>query len=245
MTKETYMSHATEPHPASTVVLLRPDEHGGVEVLMNRRPDSMATYAGVFVFPGGRVETEDWTGRILGLVRGVSALHAQAILGCELQPELCIGYWVAAVRELYEETGIQLFLSKTDQWSTSAILELQGRLARKRDALQKGQIDFASLLDSEGLYCDVSRLKYFFHRVTPEHYPVRFDTRFYLAALPPYQSVLDGSEEVAESLWICPSAALERAESEGYRMMPPTIAVLKTLAIHESWAGLQDRYGLR
>jgi hypothetical protein len=91
----------------------------------------------------------------------------------------------------------------------------------------------------------VAKLNYFFHRVTPDHYAVRFDTRFYLAALPPDQQPLHASEEVAESLWIAPAAALARAEAGDYRMMPPTLAVLRRLSGYCSWEELSRAFNLR
>ncbi len=53
------MAQPANPLPASTVVLVRPNEGGGFEVFMNRRPEKMETYAGVYVFPGGCVEKDD------------------------------------------------------------------------------------------------------------------------------------------------------------------------------------------
>jgi hypothetical protein len=105
-------------------------------------------------------------------------------------------------------------------------------------------LDFPSLLKSEGLHCDVSRLSYFFHRITPEHYPVRFDTRFFLAALPQGQDPLHASEEVAESLWITPREALDRFEAGTFRMAPPTVMVLRTLAQRMTWQALCTTYSL-
>ena len=67
----------------------------------------------------------------------------------------------------------------------------------------------ARLSESEVLFCDLGRFTYLFHRITPEKYPIRFDTRFYLAALPPNQTPLVSSEEVSESLWLAPQMALE------------------------------------
>ena len=53
------MALTATPQQASTVVLARPDARGGFEIFMNRRPEKMDTYAGVYVFPGGRVEADD------------------------------------------------------------------------------------------------------------------------------------------------------------------------------------------
>jgi hypothetical protein len=93
-------------------------------------------------------------------------------------------------------------------------------------------------LESEGLFCDLGRLTYLFHRITPEKYSTRFDTRFYLAALPNNQSPLISSEEVSESLWLAPQTALDEAASGKFPMMPPTLISLRTLAEHGSWQNL-------
>ncbi len=67
---------------------------------------------------------------------------------------------------------------------------------------------------------------------------------FYLAALPQGQNPLHSSEEVAESLWIAPKAALDRGQAGNFPMMPPTIAVLRTLAAHDSWNSLCKAFQL-
>jgi 8-oxo-dGTP pyrophosphatase MutT (NUDIX family) len=232
------MASPTVPLPASTVVLVRPDDRGGFEVFMNRRPENMQTYAGVYVFPGGCVEEADCSPDMLALTRGLAPAEAQAALKSELEPEICMGHWVAAVRELFEEAGIHFFVSAAD----SALLkpgDLARRLLTKRSAVQTGQLTLSSLLNAEGLCCDLGNLSYFSHRITPEHYKIRFDTRFFLAALPAQQTPLHLSEEVAESLWISPQAALNRSLSGDFPMMPPTLAVLRSLAEQGSWQGLR------
>ena len=229
--------------PASTVVLVRPSEDHGFEIFMNRRPEKMDTYAGVYVFPGGRVESTDWSSPMLSLVRGVTPEAAQQKLGSEFGPEVCLGYWVAAVRELFEEAGIHFFVPQHNEPVIDST-NLAARLAQKRAELQEGKFDLSTLMAAEHLYCDVGRLSYFFHRITPEHYPVRFDTRFYLAALPQGQEPLHSSEEVSESLWVAPKTAIDRGQAGNFPMMPPTIAVLRTLAEHDSWHSLCDVFQL-
>jgi 8-oxo-dGTP pyrophosphatase MutT (NUDIX family) len=236
------MTQPALPQPASTVVMLRSDQKTGFEVYLNRRPDHMDTYAGVYVFPGGRVEESDCSAAMLDLTRGITAAQAREKLGADLPLKLCLGFWVAAVRELFEEVGVHLFLGQTNSADPSR--ELVERIAKKRPMLQRGEIDFAGLLTAERVYCDLSRLIYFFHRVTPEHYPTRFDTRFYLAALPPDQVPLAVSEEVSESLWVSPRVALERFEKGEFPIMPPTVMVLRILNKHDSWAGLRAAFNL-
>ena len=230
------------PFPASTVVLVRPDQIGGFEVFMNRRPDKIDVYAGVFVFPGGRVEKSDYSPAMLALTRGLTPAEAQHKLGSKVEPERCLGHWVAAVRELYEEAGIHFFVPRDNAGCAKATEGAAERLANQRVLLQTGSLDLATLLAGESLYCDLTRLIYFYHRVTPEHYPTRFDTHFYLAALPPDQIPLHSSEEVSESLWITAADALSRSQSGDFPMMPPTIAVLRTLAAHSSWRALRSAF---
>ena len=67
---------------------------------------------------------------------------------------------------------------------------------------------------------------------------------FFLAALPQGQAPLHASEEVAESLWIAPNEALSRFESGAFRMAPPTVMVLRTLAQHKTWHTLCSSFGL-
>ena len=232
------------PLPASTVVLVRPAQAGGFEIFMNRRPDKIEVYAGIYVFPGGRVEKSDYSPEMLGLIQGLTAAEAQQKLGSALEPELCVGYWVAAVRELYEEAGVHFFVPQDGASVPAAKVDLSERLAVQRSLLQRGTIDLASLLAAESLCCDLARLRYFYHRVTPEHYPVRFDTHFFLAPIPPSQTPLQNSEEVSESLWISADDALERLQSGNFPMMPPTVAVLRTLAAHGSWNALSRGFQL-
>jgi len=238
------MAQPAAPLPASTVVLVRPDQAGGFEVFLNRRPDNMDVYAGVYVFPGGRVERSDCTPEMLRLTRGLTPAEAQQKLGGELDAGLCVGYWVAAVRELFEEAGVHFFIPQDRDLDAMAAKNLPDRLAQKRVGLQQGSVNFATMLEAEQLCCDLAPLTYFFHRVTPERNPVRFDTRFYIAALPPQQSPLPSSEEVSESLWISAEEALERTLSGNFPMMPPTVAVLRTLSSHRSWSALGDAFQL-
>jgi 8-oxo-dGTP pyrophosphatase MutT (NUDIX family) len=239
------MAQSAIPLPASTVVLIRPDQNHGFEIYLNRRPKQMDTYAGAYVFPGGRVEESDWSTGMIRLTQGLTPVEAQKKLGVEDRPERCLGYWVAAVRELFEEVGIHFFVSQRNSETISSQHKLFDRMAAKRMSLQRGEIDFADLLVSERLRCDLARLTYFFHRITPEHYRVRFDTRFYLAALPPDQSPLDAAEEVSESVWLSPKAALDLAQADNFPLMPPTLMVLRSLSAHGTWEELRDTYNLR
>ena len=232
------------PRYASTVVLLRPDEDGGFDILLTRRPPQMRFLGGYYVFPGGTVHQNDYSARVLERCRGLSESEAQKILGNRHDPEVAMGHWIAAVRELFEEVGVLLCESMAKVGIDLREKTIQERFETKRQAIVGERLDFGEFLESEGLYCDLSRIVYFFHRVTPEFYPMRFDTRFYLALLPAHQTPLASSEEVTHSVWIKPEKALAQVYQRDFPILPPTTTVLEDLAAIDTWNDLRARYRL-
>ena len=237
------MSQVAVPGKASTIIVAKAGVRGGFEVLMTRRSAHMKVLGGFFVFPGGGVEQDDWSERTLARCRGLSPAEAQRLLGATMTPEQALGHWVAAIRELFEETGIHFFVREKGLGPANSD-GLEERLAQNRQSLSQGTLRLVALLESEQLFCDVGRLTYLFHRITPEHYPVRFDTRFYVASLPEGQTPLAFSEEVAESVWLNPEEALLESQSGRLQMMPPTVIALRTLAKLETWVNFRSTYRL-
>jgi 8-oxo-dGTP pyrophosphatase MutT (NUDIX family) len=237
------MTELVVPGKASTVILARPGAGGSFEVLMTRRSPHLKVLAGFLVFPGGAVEEDDWSEKMLARCRGLSPIEAQQILAATMTPEQAMGHWVAAIRELFEETGIHFFGKQGESLEPTSDV-LRERLAQSREALSQRRLALADLLESEQLVCDVGRLTYLFHRITPNHHPVRFDTRFYVGSLPEGQTPLEFSEEVAESVWLTPQEALKLSESGGLPMMPPTLIALRSLAEVGSWKNFIFTYRL-
>jgi 8-oxo-dGTP pyrophosphatase MutT (NUDIX family) len=237
------MTELVVPGKASTVILARPGAGGSFEVLMTRRSPHLKVLAGFLVFPGGAVEEDDWSEKMLARCRGLSPIEAQQILAAAMTPEQAMGHWVAAIRELFEETGIHFFGKQGESLEPTSDV-LRERLAQSREALSQRRLALADLLESEQLVCDVGRLTYLFHRITPNHHPVRFDTRFYVGSLPEGQTPLEFSEEVAESVWLTPQEALKLSESGGLPMMPPTLIALRSLAELRSWKNFIFTYRL-
>src|SRR4249920_136909 len=94
------------PRPAATIVLLRPGGNGP-QVLMIQRVQTAAFLGGAYVFPGGALDSADSELRFLRRVVGLTDAEASARLGL---PEKGLAYWVAAVRECFEEAGVLLAL---------------------------------------------------------------------------------------------------------------------------------------
>jgi 8-oxo-dGTP pyrophosphatase MutT (NUDIX family) len=230
------------PKHASTVLLVRPDQSGAFEVLLTRRPDAMRFLGGFYVFPGGSIEAQDRSKNVLARRRGLAPEEAEQLLGNTLGPELAVAHWIAGIRELFEEVGVVL-LSDESGADVRSDGKNRARFEEKRRAIVAGTSDFGEFLEAENLYIDLRRAVYFAHRVTPEYFPIRFDTRFYIAALPEGQSALEASEEVTHALWIAPADALKEA-NKNLPMLPPTTTMLQTLSGIGSWKSLREKFGL-
>jgi 8-oxo-dGTP pyrophosphatase MutT (NUDIX family) len=232
------------PRDASTVVLTRPAADGGFEILLTRRPPEMRFLGGFYVFPGGTIHRNDYSPEMLARCRGLSGAQAQKILDSRHEPDEALGHWVAVMRELFEEVGILLCVTETGDDIDLSDGQWKQQIEPKRRAIVNKQLDFRSFLESESLYCDLSRVAYFDHWVTPDIYSMRFDTRFYVAALPANQIPLERSEEVTDSLWIKPEAALARIHRRDFPILPPTTTVLQNLARLGSWQRLRAEFKL-
>ena len=230
------MTEVSEPKSAATVILLRPAQSGGLEVFLTRRPDRMDFLGGAYVFPGGTVRKEDCSEGILKRCAGFSPHEARQALGAHLRPVTALGHWVAGIRELFEEVGVLLAMTP-DGRSADVSDEKRRRVVGK-------QISFRELLESENLFCDGGGLLYFSHWLTPEEFAIRFDARFFIAVLPPDQTPLERSEEVAHGLWITPERAMQLYARGSLPMIFPTYASLRTLADFDSIESLVKEYGI-
>jgi 8-oxo-dGTP pyrophosphatase MutT (NUDIX family) len=232
------------PRPASTIVLLRPGDDGGFEVLLTRRPAEMRFLGGYYVFPGGTVHQSDYSPSMLTRCRGLDGAEARRLLGGAQDPDVALGHWIAVVRELFEEVGVLLCVVESGAAIDLRDEAVRKRIELKRRAIVKKKSAFAAFLESENLFCDLSRAVYLDHWVTPEIYSMRFDTRFYIAALPAHQTSLASSEEVTHSVWIQPAAALAQIHRRDFPILPPTTTVLADLAQLQTWDRLRSVYDL-
>lgn len=233
------------PRYASTVVLLRPTDDGGFEVLLTRRPPQMRFLGGYYVYPGGTVHRSDYSPNMLARCRKLSGDDARRILDGAHDPDLALGHWVAVIRELFEEVGVLLCVTGSGAAVDLRDGAVKKRLELKRRAMVQKELDFAALLEAENLYCDLSRAVYFDHWVTPEIYSMRFDTRFYMAVLPAHQSPLKSSEEVTHGVWIKPHDAMSQMDRHDFPILPPTTIILERLARISSWEQVRRQYNLR
>ncbi|WP_456697782.1 NUDIX hydrolase [Aeromicrobium sp. P5_D10] len=213
-----------QPRDASTIVVVR-DGDDGIEAYLMRRQTSMAFAAGMYVFPGGGLMATDSHPDIPWF--GPDAEEWGRRFGCE--PDLARGLVVAAVRETFEETGI--LLAGPD--GETIVSDTTGdEMEAARVALDAGELAFADFLNDRGLVLRADLLGAWAHWITPEFEPRRYDTRFFVAALPAGQTVGTMSREADHAEWAPLTKALAAAEAGEVAMMPPTISTCRDVSVY-------------
>ncbi len=207
---------------AATVVLLR-DAPAGLEAYLLRRVSSMAFAAGMHVFPGGSVDERDaelpddrWAGP-------APTAWARVLGGTE---PLARSLVCAAVRETFEESGVLL----AGPSATEVVPATTGpEWERDRRALLDRSLSLAGLLERRSLLLRTDLLRGWAHWITPEAEPRRYDTRFFVAAVPAGQLTRDVGGEADTVLWLAPQQALDRRAAGVMHMLPPTAFTLAEL----------------
>lgn len=231
------MTTTTEvrPHPAATVTIVR-DAPGGLEVLLLQRAHTLKFMPGAYVFPGGSLDPADGVPEMGELCVGLEDRAASRALALDSGG---LAYWVAAIREAFEEAGILLAYD-----ATGAIVSTggaaAGRYGEHRHTLdgRGNHAAFGTILRSEGLRLATDRLIYFGHWITPVSAPRRYDTRFFLAVAPEGQEAMHDNRETIAHTWVRPRDALEPAAREKLMLRFPTIKTLEEFAQHETAAEL-------
>lgn len=211
---------------AATVLILR-DGAQGLEVFMLRRNLKSDFVGGAHVFPGGAVDPADREGDLEAVCRGRSDADASRRLGMDRGG---LAYWVAAIRESFEEAGVLLAYDEQGGVVDLDDVRHAERWAAHRAGVDGGTLRLADLCREEGLQLAVDAMHYFGHWITPEGAPRRYDTRFFLAAAPPSQTPLHDDREVIANEWVRPADAIARVRSGDLTMMPPTLASLRAVA---------------
>ncbi len=218
------------PRDAATVMLLR--DAPGLEVFMLRRNFDSVWIAGASVFPGGAIDPEDvdpsWTARCAGW----TDTRASAALG---RSSGGLAFFVAAVRETFEEAGVLLARDRGDR----SVDASAAHLAAARMALNAGEHAFGAFMAEHDLVLAADELHPFSHWITPPGGPRRYDTWFFVAAAPEGEYRHDDTELI-ESAWLQPRAALAAADAGELELIFPTRKNLEALARFGSAAEVLD-----
>jgi len=221
------------PSPAATVTLVR-DSPRGLEVLMLQRSHSLKFMPGVYVFAGGGLDAADGAPEMTELCVGLEDRAASAALGIGSGG---LAYWVAAIREAFEEAGILLAYDAGGRF-----VDMNGDAAARYKAHRHildgrgNHAEFGRIIRGEGLRLATDKLLYFGHWITPVAVPRRYDTRFFLAVAPEGQHASHDENETIAHVWIRPQDALDRRDALGLRF--PTVKTLERFASSGTTAAL-------
>jgi 8-oxo-dGTP pyrophosphatase MutT (NUDIX family) len=207
-------------------VLLR-DGDPGLEVLLLRRNSRAGFVPRMYVFPGGRVDASDAEAAAVDVLDGVTHETAAKRLGLHDSHPPAVAYYVAALREAFEETGILVGMGSDGSRPPTAATDPE--VDRIRDELMEDRIGFVEALAR--LECRLSghALEYFAHWITPRSEPRRFDARFFAARVAPKAQAIVDPREMTEARWLHPARALEEHAAGGLPMIRPTVWALEKL----------------
>lgn len=217
MTSDTPADSGPVGIPAATIIIFRnpPGGSGAPEVLMTVRSRNMTFAGGMAVFPGGRVDPEDFAlGEAIAAETGLAPDEA--------------AHQIAAVRETLEETGLALGLAGDITAATAA--------AARTMLAETGAL--APVLEAFGWTLDLAQITPF-ARWFPKNEAIArvYDTRFYLANLGTgdVEVSIDASENT-HLFWTTAQGALDAAERGEIKLIFPTRRNLERLALFASFA---------
>jgi len=144
---------------AASVILVRRDREAE-RVLMGQRGRGAAFMPSKFVFPGGAVDRDDHDIPAAAPLPGPTARCLRLRVDPSPGPNLAESLAMAAIRELWEETGLALSHTTGERPPNPTP-------------------DWQSFFDA-GHYPAADGLEFIFRAVTPPGRPRRFDARFFL-----------------------------------------------------------------
>jgi 8-oxo-dGTP pyrophosphatase MutT (NUDIX family) len=228
-----------EPRAAATIVLLR-DGAAGMELLLMRRSRKAGFVPGAYVFPGGRVDNSDALPAVVSLLDDLDPDTARDRLEHEGEPP-AIAYYLAALREAFEETGIMVGLRSDGSAPPTAAED--SAIDEIRDALMGDRMGFDEAIARMECRIAGDAIEYIAHWITPEPEPRRYDTRFFAAKVRSGSTAIVDPREMTDALWLSPHEALERLDRGELPMVFPTIKTIEALSRYGSADEALEGYG--
>ena len=211
---------------AATVVMLR-DAPAGLEVFLMQRHSLSDVLGGAYVFPGGKVDAADAALDMAAhLDQPLAVLHA-GLNEADISAHTAGGLYVAALREMFEESSVLMAQG----------MQSQGVDRARAAALLREGHGFNAMLACMDLRLQTRSLVPWTRWITPTSPSVmnkRFDTRFFVAAMPPGQVAVHDDYETTGSIWLSPRAALVQYWDGRITLAPPQIMSLAQLSHHAS-----------
>jgi 8-oxo-dGTP pyrophosphatase MutT (NUDIX family) len=187
--------------------------------------------AGAYVFPGGQLEETDNDPQLKNYIKTADAFDpCQLLQDSSLPGEKARGFFIAAIRETFEEAGILLGGKTTGNYVSFHDEKVLKRFNDYRHQLNASQITLVEIAQKEEISFFPDALIPYSHWITPEFEKKRFSTRFFLAKLPLGQKPVADAMELTESLWVSPQKALEMHRRKEIILMPPTFKTIEELS---------------
>lgn len=231
------------PEDAATILIVRdgPDagQRGSVEVFMLERHLKSDFAGGAYVFPGGKVDQADLE---LGDDRWTGVDVAERAAQLDGDEAMTLGLYVAAVRETFEEAGVLLGTRAGRPITADDLAEPDFVDARERLNVRGEAWDWRPWLAEHDIVLDLGALQLWSWWVTPEGQHRRFDTRFFIALMPPEQAGVSSHDDVetTASRWTTPQAVLDAHARGEVMVIFPTRCNLDVLAEYSSARGAWD-----
>ena len=212
------------PRLAATTILVRA-RGTQAELLLLKRGAHARFMPNAYVFAGGALDLKDEGAEVYGLCKGLDDGRASEQLQL---PSNGLRFFVAAVREAFEECGLLLAYD-----AHGDVVDLSGwdesRLRETRLQVSTGRLGIAELCRMHGWRLAVDKLAFYSHWITPPG-RLRFDTRFFLCSAPPKQTASLAGNEMSGLVWRTAAEALAEHASKQLLLMYPTRAILKEIA---------------
>ena len=205
------------------------DSDIGVQVFMMKR-SLRSSFGGIWVFPGGILEDQDQDIAKKNYCNGIDEKKAKAILNYDQES---LTYWIASLRETFEETGALIAIRDNNSFFTPTEDEAIN-LERLRSDLNNGKISFISILKQLKLKIALERLIYISHWITPDVETKRYTTRFFLTSLNEEVTMTHDDLEGTDSKWIGINEALEAHKAGRISLIMPTIKNLESISSYKN-----------
>ena len=189
--------------------------------------------ANMHVFPGGAVDRSDHEECLWANHSNLGQRQIARLLAGDMPVPVAAAFACAAIRECFEEIGV--FLAQS---SGRHARELE-RAAGRAQAPNRGTGWFNELVQRENWVLDFEALHCWSHWITPPEMKRRFDTRFFLAAMPMGQTCRPDDREATDGVWITPARALEENLKGSLPLSPPTLVTLDQFC---SYDGIEELF---
>jgi glyoxylase-like metal-dependent hydrolase (beta-lactamase superfamily II)/8-oxo-dGTP pyrophosphatase MutT (NUDIX family) len=195
---------------AASVLLTRGP--GSSEVFVVRRAQSLRFFGGFLAFPGGKVAPTDVELETIPSARSVPS------------PAVAPERFVAAARELFEETGVLLARRPDGSFPASG-----PELDHLRRQLSDGGFSFPQILKRLGLVVRRDDFAPLGGVTTPAFTNLRFDTMFFVAHQPSNQHAEVWTGELDQGYWATAAEVLQCWTRGECLVSPPTVMILEAI----------------